>query len=36
MGSEKTHVMMNDGESEQLDCVVDGSYWDIKELVKIW
>lgn len=36
MGNEKTHVMMNDGESEQFDCVVDGSYWDIKELVKIW
>lgn len=35
-GSEKTHVMMSDGGSGPFDCVVDGSYWDIKELVKIW
>lgn len=35
-GNEKTHVMMNDGDSGSFDCAIDGNYWDIKELVKIW
>lgn len=35
-GNGKTHILLNDGEGVPFDCVVDGSYWDIKEFVKIW
>ena len=36
MGSGQTHILLNDGENAPFDCVVEGSYWDIKEFVKIW
>lgn len=35
-GEGATHVMMNDGWEKRLDYVIDGSYWDFKELVQIW